>query len=146
MKTSWVACVYHIPCEDCSASYVWETEHSFKARFMEHRRPSSSSSEVSRHIHVMEPGHSVDIMTAEILEVEPRWYERGVKEAIHIRILNPSLNKDGGRHNLSPIWTYLLRSRKRGDPRRSLNFLPQTSAVDVTTSHVTKDSAEFESS
>ena len=108
--------VYYIPCEDCSASYVGETERSFKARFMEHRRPSSSSSEVSRHIHVTEPGHSVDIMTAEILEVEPRWYERGVKEAIHIRILNPSLNKDGGRHNLSPIWTNLLRSRKKGGP------------------------------
>ena len=61
-------------------------------------------------------------MTTEILEVEPRWYERGVKEAIHIRILNPSLNKDGGRHNLSPIWTNLLRSRRRGKPSSKFEF------------------------
>ncbi|XP_068704695.1 uncharacterized protein [Montipora foliosa] len=63
--------VYHIPCEDCPISYVGETERSFKARFMEHRRPSSSTSEVSRHIHTTEPAHSIDIANAEILEVEP---------------------------------------------------------------------------
>ena len=61
------------------------------------------------------------------------------------------LNKDGGRHNLSPIWTNLLRSRIRGrdlvEVRNSHHRLPEltTSGVDVTTSHVTKDSAEFES-
>ena len=60
------------------------------------------------------------------------------------------LNKDGGHHNLSPIWTN-LRSRIRGrdlvEVRNSHHRLPEltTSGVDVTTSHVTKDSAEFES-
>ena len=49
---------------------------------MKHRRPSSSTSEVSRHIHTTEPGHSIGIANAEILEVEPRWFERGVKEAM----------------------------------------------------------------
>ena len=34
---------------------------------------------------------------------EPRWFERGVKEAIYIRALNPSLNKDGGRYDLKPV-------------------------------------------
>ena len=38
-----------------------------------------------------------------MLEVEPTWYERGVKEAIHIHTLQPTLNKDGGRHNLSNL-------------------------------------------
>ena len=65
------------------------------------------------------------------------------------------LNKDGGHHNLShnlsPIWTNLLRSRIRGrdlvEVRNSHHRLPEltTSGVDVTTSHVTKDSAELES-
>ena len=61
------------------------------------------------------------------------------------------LNKDGGHQNLSPIWTNLLRSRIRGrdlvEVRNSHHRLPELtfSGVDVTTSHVTKDSAEFES-
>ena len=83
---------------------------------------------------------------AEILEVEPRWFERGVKEAIYIRTLCPSLNKDGGCHNLHPIWTNLLRNRGRGAARKPSNF-PPTSEDDVTnnTSHVTKSSGELES-
>ena len=40
----------------------------------------------------------------EVLTTEPRWFERGVKEAIYIRALNPSLNRDGGRYNLPPVW------------------------------------------
>ncbi|MCG8430833.1 MAG: hypothetical protein MJA29_06655, partial [Candidatus Omnitrophica bacterium] len=139
--------VYHIPCEDCPASYVGETERSLKARFMEHRRPSSTTSEVSRHIHSAEPGHKIEMDQAKILEIEPQWFERGVKEAIHIRTLRPTLNKDGGRHNLSPIWTNLLRDRMRGEAQRLSKFPPDRTPDDVTNnnSHVTKTSAEVES-
>ena len=34
--------------------------------------------------------------------VEPKGFERGMREAIYIRALKPSLNKDGGRYNLPP--------------------------------------------
>ncbi len=49
-----------------------------------------------------------------IVAVEPRWYERGVKEAIHIRVAKPSLNKDGGRHKLPAVWNNLLQRRVGG--------------------------------
>ena len=32
----------------------------------------------------------------EVLDREPRYFERGVKEAVYIRAYQPSLNKDGG--------------------------------------------------
>ena len=113
-KERVVGPVYHIQCEDCPASYVGETERSLKARFQEHRRPSTTTSEVSKHINQDHPEHSVDMTSAKILEVEPKWFERGVKEAIHIRTSQPSLNRDGGRYNLPGVWTNLLRRRIPG--------------------------------
>ena len=113
-KEKVVGPVYKITCEDCEASYVGETERSLKARFSEHRRPSSVNSEVSKHIHTDCPDHGVQLDKTEILAVEPKWYERGVKEAIYIRANKPSLNRDGGRFNLSPIWNNTLKRRVKG--------------------------------
>ncbi|KAI8511831.1 hypothetical protein Bbelb_109310 [Branchiostoma belcheri] len=44
-------------------------------------------------------------LATDILDREPRWYERGVKEAIYERIYNPTLNRKGGlRVELSSTW------------------------------------------
>ncbi|KAH3871425.1 hypothetical protein DPMN_034625 [Dreissena polymorpha] len=45
-----------------------------------------------------------------ILDREPSWFERGIKEAIYIRALRPALNKDGGRYQLSNICGHTLTS------------------------------------
>ena len=85
--------------------YIGETERSLKVRFGEIQRRSSTTSKVSKHIHVDHPQHSLELDSTEILTPEPRWFERGVKvkEVIHIRVLNASLNRDEGRYNLPPI-------------------------------------------
>ncbi|KAI8485205.1 hypothetical protein Bbelb_371300 [Branchiostoma belcheri] len=50
-------------------------------------------------------GHSFKLEATDILDREPRWYERGVKEAIYERIYNPTLNRKGGlRIELSSTW------------------------------------------
>ena len=110
-KDKVVGPVYKISCEECEATYVGETERSLKARFGEHRRPSSTTSEVSKHIHTDSPDHTIMLENTKILEVEHKWFERGVKEAIHIRALKPSLNRDGGRYNLPPIWNNIIKER-----------------------------------
>ncbi|KAH3790364.1 hypothetical protein DPMN_168562 [Dreissena polymorpha] len=46
---------------------------------------------------------------ARILDREPSWFERGVKEAFYIRALKPAL-KDGGRYQLSHTWDHTLQS------------------------------------
>ncbi|KAH3837099.1 hypothetical protein DPMN_110477 [Dreissena polymorpha] len=45
-----------------------------------------------------------------ILDLEPSWFDRGVKEAINIRTLRPALNKDRGRYQLSHTWDHTLTS------------------------------------
>ena len=89
--------IYRVTCQgvDCGSSYV-------------HLRPSSASSEVSQHIHRDYPGHKVEV---EVLDHEDRWIERGIKEAIYIRVHRPDLNRDTGRYLLPHIWDNLLRSR-----------------------------------
>ena len=114
VKERVVGPVYKISCEECEATYIGETERSLKARFGEHRRPSSVNSEVSRHIHTDQPGHGVDMERTKILAVEPRWFERGVKEAIYIRANKPSLNRDGGRYNLPPVWNNIVKRLVEG--------------------------------
>ena len=104
--------VYRIQCntDKCEASYKWGTERPFKARFSEHMRPSTTSSEVSKHIHKKVPGHSIKLDNTDILTVEPRWFERGVKEAIYIRAYSTSLNRDGGCYQLPAICPRTLSS------------------------------------
>ena len=61
----------------------------------------------------------MELDNTEILTTEPRWFERGVKEAIYIRALNPSLNRDEGRYNLPPVWDNIIKKRvKAVRPRR----------------------------
>ena len=48
-----------------------------------------------------------------ILEVESKWFERGVWEAIQIRINSPTLNKDECRYNLPPVWNNTLKKMGR---------------------------------
>ena len=117
LKDRVIGPVYNIECDSCSATYIGETERSLKARFQEHKRRSSETSEVSRHIHVDQPGHSVEMDSVKILDIEPRWFERGVKEAIHIRVNKPSLNRDGGRYQLPSVWNNILDRRVGGGGR-----------------------------
>ena len=112
-----VGSVYHISCDDCNATYVGETERALKTRFIEHRRKSSVGSEVSQHVHVDSPEHGVSLDRVNILSVENKKFERGVKDAIYIRVAEPSLNKDSRRYLLPAMWTNLLRARVRVPPR-----------------------------
>ncbi len=119
-KERVVGLVYQISCEKCLATYIGETERSLKQCFLEHRRHSSVTSEVSRHIHLDHPDHSISMDDTKSVKVEPEWFECGVNEAIHIRVTHPSLNKDGGKCNLPSVWTNILNERTWGPgPRTS---------------------------
>ncbi len=94
-KERVVGPVYQISCEKCPATSIGETERALKQRFLEHRRPSSVTSEVSHHVLLDHPDHSISMDDTKIMEVESKKLECRVKEAIHIRVTHPSLNKDG---------------------------------------------------
>ena len=105
--------IYHIRYENCDESYIGETGRYLKVRFSEHRRPSSVNPEISKHINCDHHDHSISLDNVNILEVEPKWFKRGVREAIQITLNNPTLNKDTGMYNLPPMWNNTLRKLGR---------------------------------
>ena len=70
---------------------------------------STSTSEVSSTFMLITE-HLMDMTNAKILEVEPWWFERGVKEAIKIWVTEPTINRDGGSSNLPAEWNNMLKS------------------------------------
>ncbi len=56
-----------------------------------------------------DPDHNISMDYTNILEVEPKWFERDVKEVILIQTMQPSLNKEWGRYNLLTMWSNLLK-------------------------------------
>ena len=103
--------VYYIPCagsdHPCSEFYIGETDRSLWTRFLEHKRPSSATkSEVAQHLFTER--HQVDFKDTKVLDREPRWFERGVREAIYIRAQEPTLNRNQGRYLLPTVWNRIV--------------------------------------
>ena len=82
---------------------------------MEHRRPGSVNSEVSKHVNFDQPDYSISLNNVKILEVELKWFERGVREGIHIWISNPILHTEPGRYNLPAVWNNTPMALRRRD-------------------------------
>ncbi|KAI8487850.1 hypothetical protein Bbelb_342980 [Branchiostoma belcheri] len=65
---------------------------------------------VERWLNIESLGHTVDLEAVRILDTEQDYFKRGIKEAIYIRALQPSLNRDGGRYRLQTTFDPLLTS------------------------------------
>lgn len=61
--------------------------------------------------HVANEEHEKEDFEYNILYTEDNWYKRGIKEAIAIRKVRPTLNQDEGRYHLSAIYNKVIRSR-----------------------------------
>ena len=60
--------------------------------------------------HVAGDHHEKGDRSYEVLCTEEKWFARGVKEAIAIRKIRPSLNQDEGRYHLSAIYNKFIRT------------------------------------
>jgi len=115
--------VYQINCggtrtQKCTSTYVGETSKTLKTRFDQHRRPSSTSSHVSLHLHQPDrESHTITMDNFKILDRDPYTFERKIREAIHIRRLKPDLNKNVGAAELPAIYSNILPAADDVTPR-----------------------------
>ena len=74
------------------------------------QRLTLGSTEFSAHL--ASEDHQKDDVEAKLLCTEEDWFKRGVKEAIAIRKIHPTLNQDDGRYHLSSMYNQLIRSNE----------------------------------
>ena len=93
--------IYRYKCDrvDCDEEYIGESSRSFGERFKEHQKAPSPIFD-----HFNTTGHSIIIDNFSIVGCEDQYLNRTIKEALFIRVNNPSLNWDIGKFHLPHIW------------------------------------------
>ncbi|XP_070835613.1 uncharacterized protein [Chaetodon trifascialis] len=107
--------VYAVQCsEECTDLYIGETKQPLSRCMAQHRRANSSGLDSAVYLHLKEEAHSFEDKNVHILDREDRWFERGVREAIHVKVEKPSLNRGGGlRHHLSPTYSAKKKNKNK---------------------------------
>ena len=115
-KEEQIGQIYHIPCAGansipCPGRYVGETERTATARFQEHKSTAMNALGKYKSAmlqHARENDHHFRQEDVTTLSSETDWVKRGIKEAIFIKALKPSINIDPGRHALSSHFDSIL--------------------------------------
>ena len=97
--------IYRYKCDrvDCDEEYIGESSRTFEERFGEHLK---SPSPIYEHYNIT--GHKVTIDNFSIVGREDQNLMRTIKEALYIRVNNPSLNKYNCKYHLPHIWDEVL--------------------------------------
>ena len=97
--------IYRFKCNrvDCDDEYIRESSRTFGERYKEHPKAPSS---IYDHYNIT--GHETSIENFSIVGREDQNLIRAIKEAIYIRVNNPSLNRNIGKYHLSYIWDEVL--------------------------------------
>ena len=96
--------IYSYQCGDtaCSEEYIRETSRTLGERYWEHLKQLSPI-----YVHIQQTGHNSTLDNFSILGREDHSLTRTIKEAIYIRVNNPTLNRNIGNFNLNHIWDSL---------------------------------------
>ena len=93
--------IYRFKCseDECEEKYIGESARTFAERFKEHQKSPSPI-----HDHSNISGHKVDLNNFTIIEREDQNITKAIKEALFIRVNDPSLNRNIGKIHLPYIW------------------------------------------
>ena len=105
LYTMFITGLFRFKCSrvDCDEEYIGESSRTFAERFKEHQKAPSP---IFDHSNIS--GHQVNIDNFNIVGREDLNLSRTIKEALYIRVNNPSLNKNIGKYHLPHIWDDVL--------------------------------------
>ena len=115
--------VYHWECkaDRCNSSYIGETSRALGERVKEHSK--STTSAILKHCKDFHhPLPSIEDFN--IIDKEPSQVTREAKEAIHIRRLDPSLNRNIGKMSIPHCFDNLLGTKPKHPRVGELSVAP----------------------
>ena len=97
-EEEWI--IYRYKCDrvECDEEYIGESSRTFGERFKEHQKTPSP---IFNHYNTT--GHKISLENFGIVGREDQNLMRIIKEALYIRVNNPSLNRNIGKYHL-PQW------------------------------------------
>ena len=120
--------VYHWECkaDGCKSSYIGETSRALGERVKEHSK--STTSAILKHCKDFHhPLPSIDDFS--IVDKDPSQVTREAKEAIHIRRLDPSLNRNIGKMSIPHCFDNLLGAKPKHPRVGELSVAPSVEEV-----------------
>ena len=103
LKKSGVIYSYKCGRVKCYEEYIEESSRTFGERFKEHQKTPSPIFD-----YFNTTSHSISIENFNIVGREDQNLRRAIKEALYIRVNNPSLNRNIGKYHLPHIWDEVL--------------------------------------
>ena len=97
--------IYRYKCDrvECDEGYIGEFSRTFGERFREHQKAPSP---IYDHFNIT--GHKISLDNFSIVGREDQNLMRTTKEALYIRVNNPSLNGNIDKYHLPHIWDEVL--------------------------------------
>ena len=103
LKKSGVIYSYKCGRMECDEEYIGKSSRTLGERFKEHQKAPSPIFD-----HFNTTGHSISVDNFSIVGREDQNLRRAIKEALYIRVNNPSLNRNIGKYHLPHIWDEIL--------------------------------------
>ena len=98
------------PAVNCIAEYIGETNRSLKERVSDHRNQTTSAIR-NHHISIKHPKAELKDFT--IIDRESNTLHCPAKEVLHIRIKDPSLNRNIGKVRIPSVFNKLLKPSRQ---------------------------------
>ena len=113
--------IYHCKCpaENCTAEYIVETNRSLKERLSDHRNQTTSA---IRNHHISTKHSKAELKDFTIIDRESNTLHHQAKEALHIHIKGPSLNRNIDKVRIPSVFKKLLKPLRQLELPHRNNF------------------------
>ena len=105
LGSHWFSVSLEYFCSISTDLYIGETKQLHHEQMAQQRRANSSDQDSAVHLHLKETNHSFKDYNVDILrkkdKMEDRWFWRGIKQSICVKLEQLSLNRGGD------LWDYL---------------------------------------